>query len=79
MAIATELLATFVRYLLTITPPMPATESDAARALGQQRFQQVFAGTARRLKTDRHLIGRVVKDLEQGSTGPGHPDGRNPS
>src|SRR5262245_18171771 len=73
VAIATELLATFVRYFLTNTPPLPATETDAADALGQQRFQQAIAGIARRLKTDRHLIAHVVKELEQRSTGPGHP------
>jgi len=73
VAIATELLATFVRYFLTITPPLPASETDAAHALGQQRFQQAIAGIARRLKTDRHLIAHVVKELEQRSTGPGHP------
>ena len=73
VAIATELLATFVRYFLTITPPLPASETDAARALGQQRFQQAIAGVARRLKTDRHLIDRVLDELEQRSTGPGHP------
>src|SRR5262245_38994852 len=49
VAITTELLATFVRYFLTITPPLPVSETDAARALGQQRFQQVIAGIARRL------------------------------
>lgn len=39
VAIATELLATFVRYFLTITPPLPASETGAARALGQRRFE----------------------------------------
>lgn len=52
VAIATELLATFERYFLTITPPLPASETDTARALGQQRFGQVITGIARRLKTD---------------------------
>ena len=71
VAIATELLATFVRYFLTITPPLPASETDAARALGQKRFQRAIAGIARRLNTDRHLIAHVVKELEQRSTAPG--------
>ena len=37
LAIAAELIATFVRYFLTITPPLPGREHAAARALGQQR------------------------------------------
>jgi hypothetical protein len=38
LAIATELTATFVRYFLMITPPLPQSEHEAARALGQLRF-----------------------------------------
>jgi len=68
VAIATELLATFVRYFVTITPPLPASETDAARALGQQRFRQVIAGIARRLTSDDHLIARVLDQLERTST-----------
>ncbi len=65
VAIATELLATFVRYFVTITPPMPANETEAARALGRLRFEQVIAGISRRLKTDQHLIARVLDSLEE--------------
>ena len=59
LAIATELLATFVRYFVTITPPLPSIEHAAARALGQQRFQTVIEDVARRLRTDRSLMARV--------------------
>ena len=48
LAIATELIATFVRYFLTITPPLPGSEHAAARALGQLRFDQVIEDIARR-------------------------------
>jgi len=68
VAIATELLATFVRYFVTITPPLAASEMEAARALGQQRFQQIIAGIARRLNSDDHLIARVLNQLERTST-----------
>jgi predicted transcriptional regulator len=60
LAIATELIATFVRYFLTITPPLPGSEHAAARALGQLRFDQVIEDIARRLRTDRSLIARVA-------------------
>jgi hypothetical protein len=42
LAIATELTATFVRYFLMITPPLPESEHEAARALGLLRFDQVI-------------------------------------
>ena len=65
LAIATELIATFVRYFLTITPPLPGSERAAARALGQLRFDQVIGDIARRLRTDRSLIARVLAILAE--------------
>ena len=65
LAIATELIATFVRYFVTITPPLPAGERAAARALGQLRFEQVVEDIARRLRTDRSLIARVAAMLSE--------------
>jgi predicted transcriptional regulator len=65
LAITTELIATFVRYFLTITPPLPGSEHAAARALGQLRFEQVIEDIARRLRTDRSLIARVAVILSK--------------
>jgi hypothetical protein len=65
LAIASELIATFVRYFLTITPPLPGSEHAAARALGQLRFEQVIEDVARRLRTDRSLIARVAAILSE--------------
>jgi hypothetical protein len=65
LAIATELMATFVRYFVTITPPLPEGEHAAARALGQLRFEQVIEDIARRLRTDRSLIARVAAILSE--------------
>jgi hypothetical protein len=63
LAIATELTATFVRYFLTITPPLPESEHEAARALGQLRFEQVIETIAARLRTDRSLMARVMATI----------------
>jgi predicted transcriptional regulator len=63
LAIATELTATCVRYYLTITPPLPESEHAAARALGQLRFEQVIEDIARRLRTDRSLMARVMATM----------------
>ena len=65
LAIASELIATFVRYFVTITPPLPGSEHAAARALGQLRFDQVIEDIARRLRTDRSLIARVAAILSE--------------
>ena len=77
LAIATELIATFVRYFLTITPPLPGSEHAAARALGQLRFDQVIEDIARRLRTDRSLIARVAAILSE-SPQSRNSDGQQP-
>ena len=65
LAIVNELIATFVRYFLTITPPLPGSEHAATRALGQFRFDLVIEDIARRLRTDRSLIARVAAILSE--------------
>ena len=77
LAIAAELIATFVRYFLTITPPLPGSEHAAARALGQLRFDQVIEDIARRLRTDRSLIARVAAILGE-SPQSANSDGQQP-
>src|SRR5262245_25276124 len=47
VAIATETLALFVRYFLTITPPLPQSEQEPARLLGKERFQVFVAQVGR--------------------------------
>ena len=38
---------------------------EAARALGQLRFEQIIESVANRLKTDRGLVARVMAMLDQ--------------
>ena len=73
LAITSELTATFMRYYLTITPPLPLSEHAAARAIGQLRYQQMIEEIARQLRTDRSLLARVMATIadEQDET---HPD-----
>jgi predicted transcriptional regulator len=86
LAIATELTATFVRYFLMITPPIPSSEHAAARALGQLRFDQVIEEVAKRLRTDRSLMARVMatmvndaRETAADNPGPDHDDATPPS
>ena len=39
IAVLLETLGLFVRYYLTVTPPLPKSEQDPARSLGNQRFE----------------------------------------
>jgi hypothetical protein len=63
VAIATETLSLYVRYFLTITPPVPKIDQEAARALGRERFQVFVAQVGRRLASDHRLITEVLESI----------------
>jgi hypothetical protein len=63
VAIATETLALFVRYYLTITPPLPQSEQEPARLLGKERFQVFVAQIGRRLAGDQRLVSEVLETI----------------
>src|SRR5262245_24257254 len=46
LAIVAETLALYVRYFLTMTPPLPQSEHQAAQLLGKQRFHVFVAQVA---------------------------------
>jgi Ribbon-helix-helix protein, copG family len=78
LAIAVELTATFVRYFVMITPPLPEDAHEAARALGQLRFEQVIENVATRLRTNRGLVARVMAMVDQSNPHELHADSRQP-
>ncbi|TSD83661.1 ribbon-helix-helix protein, CopG family [Mycobacterium sp. KBS0706] len=51
--IAIESLGLFIRYQLTVTPPLPESEQAAARAIGQDRFQAFIDQVGRRVAGGR--------------------------
>jgi hypothetical protein len=73
LAIATELTATFVRYFLMITPPLPQSEHEAARALGQLRFDQVIEEITKRIRTDRSLSATIMAAIAKDETTSDNP------
>lgn len=62
-AINTEMISLFVRYFLTITPPLADSEQQPARALGRQRFEVFVAQIGRRLASDRRLVSDVLEAI----------------
>ena len=73
LAVATELTATFVRYFLMITPPLPQSEHEAARALGQLRFDQVIEEITKRIRTDHSLSATVMAAMTEDKTPSDNP------
>jgi hypothetical protein len=63
IAVVSETVALFVRYFLTITPPLPQGEQEPARLLGKQRFQVFVAQVGRRLAGEQRLVSEVLETI----------------
>jgi hypothetical protein len=61
--IVSESVALFVRYFLTINPPLPKSEQKAAEIRGRERFAVFVRQIARRIASDRNLISEVMRTL----------------
>jgi len=91
-AIMAETMALFVRYYLTITPPLPSGDQEAARALGRERFEIFVAQVGKRVASGGRLVADIMervsasnpdlfmRHLEEGAPlGPSTPEKENPS
>jgi hypothetical protein len=63
LAIVAESLALYVRYFLTMTPPMPQSEQQAAQTLGKERFQVFVTQVGRRLAGDHRFFSEVLATI----------------
>ena len=58
-----ETLATFVHYFLTVTPPVPANQVEAARAKGDMRFDLFVSQIAEALRSGQRILQNAVEDV----------------
>src|SRR5215475_3614359 len=65
--VATETLALLVRYFLTVIPPIPEADQEAARLMGRKRFEIFIAEVGRRVAEGRRHMAEVLEaaPLEQ--------------
>jgi predicted transcriptional regulator len=63
LSITAETLALYVRYYLTITPPLPLADQDAARSLGRERFEMFVAQVGKRLASGVRLVAEVLDQV----------------
>ena len=68
--IVAETLALWLRYFLTVTPPLPAGDQEPARLIGRQRFDVFIREIARRKPSDKRYLTRVVKLAAKEGSGP---------
>jgi hypothetical protein len=90
LSVMAETLALFVRYYLTITPPLPSADQDAARALGRERFEMFVAQVGQRVGSGGRLVADVMqrisitnpdlfaRNLEEGAPLGARPAGHDP-
>jgi predicted transcriptional regulator len=60
--ISTEMLALFVRFWLTATPPLPNTAHAAAQAKGRERYEGFIEALGRRLARGTTLADELPRD-----------------
>ena len=63
LVVATETLALFIRFFLTVTPPLPNADQDAARAIGKERFEYFIRQLARRLAAGRNMTRDLLEEI----------------
>jgi Ribbon-helix-helix protein, copG family len=60
-----ETLALFVRFLLTITPPLPPDAQAALQAKGQQRYEGFVEALGRRLAKGQSFLNEIPDDVDK--------------
>ena len=74
--LSVETLALFIRFWLTITPPLPPEAQAAAQAKGRERYEGFIEALARRWNQGRSLFDEIPKDIaESGASDPGNEEG----
>jgi hypothetical protein len=74
LSIAAETLALFIRFWLSVTPPLPETAQAAAQAKGRERFESFLETLGRRLAKGQSVLREVSLDgLNGGIPGRSEP------
>jgi hypothetical protein len=60
--VSLEILALFVRFLLSTTPPIPPEAQAAAQAKGQQRYESFVEALGRRLQKGESILSEIPED-----------------
>src|SRR4051794_15082365 len=66
--LAAETLARFIRFWLTITPPLPSDAQAAAQLKSRERFEGFVEALGRRLQKGQSFLREIPEDIRrQGS------------
>jgi len=64
LAIMGETLALFIRFWLTVTPPLPDSAQASARAKGIERFEGFLQSLGRKLATGDRFLRELSRDID---------------
>ncbi len=65
IGVATETLALFIRFWLTITPPLPNDAHSAAQVKGRERYEGFIEALGRRLQKGQSLLHEIPEDIAE--------------
>lgn len=74
VAIIGETLSLFIRFWLTVTPPLPDSAQASARAKGAERFEGFLQSLGRRLATGDRFLKDLSRDIESRRDGTADPE-----
>ncbi|WP_311030990.1 CopG family transcriptional regulator [Mesorhizobium koreense] len=69
LAVVGETVSLFIRFWLTITPPLPETAQASARAKGVERFEGFMQTLGRRLATGDRFLKELTRDVDPSGEG----------
>lgn len=72
IGIAIETLALFIRFWLTVTPPLPSEAQTAAQAKGRERYEGFIETLGRRLQKGQSFLREVSEDISASGNEGGH-------
>ncbi|MFT8809057.1 CopG family transcriptional regulator [Gluconobacter sp.] len=73
VAIMGETLALFIRFWLTVTPPLPDSAQASARAKGVERFEGFLQSLGRKLATGDRFLRELSRDIDTRRNGGENP------
>jgi hypothetical protein len=68
VGISTETLALFIRFWLSITPPLPSDAQASAQAKGRERYEGFIESLGRRLAQGKSLLQEIPEDVVFGAS-----------
>ncbi len=64
VGVETETLALFIRFWLTVTPPLPAEAQSSAQVKGRERYENFVEALGRRLAKGQTLLQEIPDDIQ---------------